>query len=56
MMMVCCSAGVPLAIFPISTQRKKAGETPALRKSASLCDLDELHFTDRIRRGKSEFI
>jgi hypothetical protein len=32
--------------------RKIADETPALRKSASLRELDELRFADRIRPEK----
>jgi 6-pyruvoyltetrahydropterin/6-carboxytetrahydropterin synthase len=43
------SAGVSPAIFQISTQRKKAGETPALRKPAFL------HELDATLKGKSMF-
>jgi hypothetical protein len=50
--MVCGSAGVSPAIFPISTLRKNAGETPAPRIPAFLGELEELHFADRIRREK----
>jgi hypothetical protein len=53
MMMVCGSAGVSPAIFMISTQRKNAGGTPALRKPTFLREFDKLHFADRIRREKS---
>jgi hypothetical protein len=48
--LICCGAGVSPAIFPISTQRKNAGETPEPRNPAFLRDLDELHFVDQIRR------
>jgi hypothetical protein len=50
--MVCGSAGVSLAIFPISTLRKNAGETPAPLMPAFLGVLEELHFADRIRLEK----
>jgi len=49
-MMVRCSTGVSPAIFPISTQRKNAGETPAPRKPAFHRELDELYFAGRIWR------
>jgi len=44
-----CGAGVSSAVFPISTRRKNAGETPALRKPAFLREIEEFHFADRIR-------
>jgi hypothetical protein len=49
---ISCGAGVPPAFLQSVETGKTAGETPAPREPASLLELDELHFADKIRPEK----